>query len=226
MFPRVSPVKCEVQSWHPPMCLSWMNLSGKPWKRAAPLPLPPCSPFTLGFLSQVVLGLSVLLCVCKCRLPLCSCSCSVFLSLFKIFQSHWACLAADSPSVCFPGGSQNGERSKCQTGKRWKTAERSSGQGEHSPLHHQTRLFTSLLWGFLFSFFRSTSYRRRFRPWRRSCSPPRPPRWVSFPLWEREEGWRLPSGRATAGTRAPPPPCWGRSLTRRPRSPSYASVGR
>lgn len=89
--------------------------------------------FILGFLLQEVLGLCVLVCVCKCRLPLCSCS--VFLSLFMIFQLHWACLAADSPSVCFPGGSQNGERSKCQTGKCWKTAERSSGQGEHSPLH-------------------------------------------------------------------------------------------
>ncbi|KAF3859666.1 hypothetical protein F7725_022065 [Dissostichus mawsoni] len=37
---------------------------------------------------------------------------------------------------------------------------------------------------------------------------------------------RPPSGRATAGTRAPPPPSWGRSPTPRPRSQSYASAER
>lgn len=72
---------------------------------------------------------------------------------------------------------------------------------------------------------RSTSCRRRSRPWRRSCSPLPPPLWLSSHLQEAE-ALRLLSRRATAETRAPHLPCWGRSPTQRQRSQSSGSAGR
>lgn len=48
---------------------------------------------------------------------------------------------------------------------------------------------------------------------------------MSSPQQEVEES-RLPSGRATAETKAPPLPFWGRSPTHRPPSPSFGSAGR